>query len=260
MNPTLRDRLIMYGAAVLAAILAAVFARIGLPFVPPAPIIVTPPAPTEPAEPPPPPPPKPDPVNALVRLSFPGVGCSATILGPRRADGRWWVLTASHCTTRVGQVGSIRLLDGRTFGVTVQSVDKRSDCAWMVTESNSEVLPFAVLATESPPVGSKVHHAGYGIDKPGNREDGVITAAPDSNGQLRFSMSVSSGDSGGGILMTPDGKVISCVCCTTQRGAQGSVWGASPEAIHRAQPTAMVLDDWVPLDIPVRDIPMPLPP
>lgn len=253
-----RDRWIQFAAALLAAVLAAVGARYGIP-IPPPPF----PAPGEqpgPGQAPPPPPaprpiptePPPDAPAAIARIQFGNAGCSATVIGPRRPDGRYWVLTASHCVSSVGQHGTMRLLDGRTVGIVVQSLDKTSDCCWCYTESNAEVLPYAHLARSSPAPGTRIWHAGYGVDRPGNREEGTIDAAPDSNGQLRMTLSVSSGDSGGGICLTDANEVVSCVCCTAARGQRAAVWGASVEAIRRAQPTVMVLDDWTPIPVPER--------
>lgn len=255
-----RDRLFHLLSMFAAVALSVLGARFGVPIPPPvvppgsipAPnIVVTPPA-TPPTLPEVQQPPKSQPEKAICRLSFPGVGCTATIIGPRRVDGRWWVLTASHCVKGVGQHGTIRLLDGRSTGVVVASLDRTSDCCWMYTETNSESYPFALMAPASPGQGTPVWHAGYGVDRPGNREDGQVAAGPDQNGQLRFRLSVSSGDSGGGIVTNKSGEVVSCVCCTTARGRSADVWGASPEAIHRALPTSMVLDDWQPIEVPLR--------
>jgi hypothetical protein len=90
-----------------------------------------------------------------------------------------------------------------------------------------------------------------------------VQAGPDVNGQLRFGLNVSSGDSGGGICLNEANEVVSCVCCTTKIAAPAQVWGACPEAIHRLKPTVMALDDWTPVPIPTRpevhDVPDPMP-
>lgn len=244
-------------AAILAAVLMALVLRFGFPErphqCPPAPEAPKPPSPpSPPLDPLKPPAPKPDAPRAIARIQFGNSGCTATIIGPRREDGRWWVLTAAHCIKSVGQHGSMRLLDGRTTGIVVAALDRTSDCCWCYTEANSETFPFAHLAERSPPVGSKVWHAGYGVHVPGNREDGAVEALPDSNGQVRFRLSVSPGDSGGGICLNESGEVVSPVCCTTNLGAPGSVWGASPESARRLKPTTMVLDDWTPVEMPLR--------
>lgn len=44
---------------------------------------------------------KADPWNALGRIQFVNAGCTATVVHPRRADGRWDVLTAAHCVDHV---------------------------------------------------------------------------------------------------------------------------------------------------------------
>jgi hypothetical protein len=250
---TNRDRLIQFLAALLAAALAAVGARYGIPIPPPAPPPATTAPEVGPAPMPLPQPPSPDTPRAIARIQFGNAGCTATVIGPRLGDGRYWVLTASHCVQSIGQHGTMRMLDGRTLGIVVQALDRKPDCCWCLTESNAEVLPFALLADRSPAPGTRIWHAGYGVDKPGNREDGSVDAAPDSNGQLRMTLSVSSGDSGGGICIDQDNRVISCVCCTAARGQRSSVWGASVESIRRTQPAGVVADIWTPIEIPTRE-------
>ncbi len=217
------------------------------PVVPPNPPLLPPILP-----PVPPSAPRPDTLGAIGRIQFGNSGCTATIIGPRRADGRYDVLTAAHCVREKGQHGSMRLRDGRSLGIVVASIDQRADVCWCVTQTNSDVYPHALLADATPAVGSQVWHAGYGVHVPGNREDGTVEAGPDQNGQVRYRLSVSSGDSGGGICMTADGAVLSPVCCTTARGQTGQVWGGSPEAARRAKPPALVYDEWLPLEIPMR--------
>lgn len=254
-----REKIVQWIGFLAAAALAAFGARYGIEIPIPAPPIFNAP-PGNPSGPPAPPKEAgPDPANALCRLSFKGVGCSATVIGPRRQDGRWWVLTAAHCSSGVGQHGTIRFLDGRVTGVIVQSINRSADCAWMITEGNSEVYPYALLAVQSPAIGAEVWHAGYGVDRPGNRETGRVFQTALQNGQIAFKLSVSSGDSGGGIIANSAGEVVSCVCCTTDRGKAGTVFGASPESIAASKPTAMVLDDWEPIEVPLIDVPKEMP-
>lgn len=258
---TRRERFIQLLTIAITIGLSVLGARFGIPIPPPVvpPIDVPPPIITFPPMPPGPgiPSPVPDPPNAIVRLSFQGVGCSATVIGPKRQDGRWYVMSAAHCVKDVGQHGTIRFLSGKTTGVQVIAFDRKADVSWMVTESNSEEYPYALLAKTAPTVGTKIWHAGYGVDKPGNREDGEVLALPDTNGQIRFRLSVSSGDSGGGILLNSLGEVVSCVCCTASRGHVADTWGVGPDAALRAKPTVMVLDDWTPIDVPIRMPPKP---
>ena len=216
------------------------------PIVPPTPL----PPPTTPKA-------KANPPAALGRIQFTNAGCTATVIGPRRADGRWDVLTAAHCVTHVGvgARGSMVLPDGRKLAIKVGAIYETPDCAWLTTEDATLAdLPFAEIASSNPPVGTKIWHKGYGVDNPGNREDGEITFVQDSNGQLQMSLSVSSGDSGGGIFRDDTGELISCVCCTTAKGAKARVWGCSADVARKYRP-APASEEWTPIDIPDAGIP-----
>ena len=54
-----------------------------------------------------------------------------------------------------------------------------------------------------------------------------MTAGPDSNGQLQFRLSVSSGDSGSGIFRADTGEVVGVVCCTSGLGVNAAMWGGA---------------------------------
>lgn len=206
--------------------------------------------PTPPTPPTPPAAPKPDPLAAIVRISAPGVGCSATIIGPRRLDGRYDVLSAAHCVSGKGQRWTMRFRDGRVLGATVVNFDKTADWCWMVTDTNTEPLPFALLLDRPWKVGEKVWHAGFGVDKPANTEHGEITGGPTDRDQVVMRLSVSSGDSGGGIALTADGHVLSTVCCTYSWPGHTDTRGATPEAIRRGRGAEHLSDEWQPIPLP----------
>lgn len=237
-------------AALLAALLAGLSAlgvRVGFDRENAAPA----PPPAQPT-PPPPPPPTADPLNAIGRIQIGNGGCSATVIHPRRPDGRWNILTAAHCVSRVGETGIMRFRDGRTIGIAVTAVDKESDCAWLISVDAGQDLPFAVLASATPPPGASIWHAGFGIDKPANRENGMLSAGANERGMLRYRLSVSPGDSGGGICLDAEGHVLSPVCCTTCLGCEGDVWGASPERCRAllARVAFDTFDQWIPKEMP----------
>lgn len=198
--------------------------------------------------------------QAIGRIQFGSAGCTANIIGPRRKDGRYDILTAAHCIARVGQRGEMQLRSGKRFAVSVVVFDKGADCCWLVTDGNVGALPFLLLAERTPQIGSEVWHCGFGIDNPGNREDGILKANPNHEGQVEFELSVSPGDSGGAILDEATKRVISPVCCTSVLGARGRVWGASPEACRRIRPKTGATFEWSPVPMPQRmDIPDVLP-
>lgn len=188
---------------------------------------------------------------ALGRILFGNAGCTATVIGPRRGDGRWDVLTASHCVSGVGSTGVFTASDGRKFPVRCTAYEKKSDLAWLVTDV-VENLPFAYLAKTNPAPGTKIWHAGFGVHNPGNLEKGEV-AGSNPDGMLAMRLSVSSGDSGGGIFREDTGEVISAVCCTQSRNTYTTMYGGSCETAWRLRPhvAALDTDPWHPVEIPL---------
>lgn len=222
----------------------------------------------DPAPPPPPAPPSPEkkkgePKDALGKLRFGSGGCTATVVSPRRTDGRWDILTAAHCTGGPGSRGTFTLKDGRTIGVSVAARNTRADICWLVTDSSSITdLPSVPLARDNPPPSTAVWHAGYGIDKPGNVEEGYFRGGPNSDGQYEYILSVSPGDSGGGIFRKDTGELLSPVCCTASLARKDRMWGGSPLVAAGMRPkpsaapdhSAYLLpepDGWKPVEMPV---------
>jgi hypothetical protein len=135
-----------------------------------------------------------------------------------------------------GKAGTIRLKDGRTLKVTRTAIDRVSDLCWMVTDEAHDDLPFAQLAKDVPPVGTAIWHAGYGVDKPGNTETGTVSGGVNSTGKLAMTLSVSSGDSGGGIFRADTNELISAVCCTTRLAGKGVMFGGSSVEAAKLRP------------------------
>lgn len=208
-----------------------------------------------PPPPPPPPLPKANAEAAIVKLQMGNAFCTATVIGPKRQDGRWDILTASHCTGGVGSAGTVVLLDGRKFAVKVSVREPRCDLTWLVADTHGEELPFAMLAPMNPAVGIAVWHKGYGVDRPGNREEGVVTAPQNAEGQLRFTLNVSSGDSGGGIFRVDTNELVASVCCTAARGQKASMWAGSVIRASQLRPTNLPTTE---LSNSVHAMPLPL--
>jgi len=194
-----------------------------------------------------------DPWNALGRIQLGNYGCTATVIGKRRADGRLNILTAHHCTAGAPRDGTMVMRDGTTFRITYLSSDPKSDHAWFTSTLPIQNVPYADLATELPKVGDIVYHGGWGVDVPGNKETGRVLQPDNGEGQTMFELSVSSGDSGGGIALDATGKVLSPVCCTTAKGRKAQVWGATVTACRSTLPApVLVAEPWTPIEIPIR--------
>jgi hypothetical protein len=163
---------------------------------------------------------------ALGKLFVGNSMCTATVIGPRRADGRWLLLTAAHCTGGVGSRGTFELQDGREVRCSIKVRSESGDLAVLLTDSATlGDLPYALMADDEPAPGTKVWQAGYGWNQPRVRKDGEVIGGPNSNWQLRFNLSVSNGDSGGPIFDAKTGRVLAAVCCTARIASKASMHG-----------------------------------
>lgn len=177
-----------------------------------------------------------DALKALGQIAFGRSYCTAVVIGPQRDDGRWWVLTAAHCVSRLGQTGTFKTYDDKRFSIVVKTLSRTPDCAWCVTSDPIANLWWAKLAQKNPTAGVKVWHAGYGVHIPKNRETGFVKGGPNRNGQMEFMLSVSSGDSGGPIVREDNGEVVAVVCCTTRLSGYGLMFGCAPQVAWRLKP------------------------
>jgi len=194
---------------------------------------------------------------AIGRLSIGRTGCTGTLVGPiGPRDSQVRVLTAAHCI-QVGQAARMRLNDGREFSLRCVARDADADAAWLIGERPKGTLPFALLSDHSPAPGATVWHAGFGVHVPGNVERGKVIGEANAGRQIAFHLSVSPGDSGGGIVMDSGSRIISPVCCTTRLGGPGTVYGATPAVCRALMPT--VASNAEPEDTvkPIRQLPDP---
>lgn len=238
------------------AFLGALLAVLGNRQLPPpsssAPTAPAIPAPPSPSPAPIPPNPTNQPEQAIGKLVLPNGYCSATCVSPPDAANQQLLLSASHCVKGVGDVVTFYPKSGQMVSARVIAFNKTADVILLKTTPVSSPLPFLNVAHTTPAVGTVVWHAGYGVDKPNNREEGKITKQDTGSQQVQFYLSVSPGDSGGGICLNQLNEVISPVCCTTNLAAPGSVYGGRPEVIQQMmqQPAAFV--GVPPMPMPMR--------
>lgn len=248
---TWKEKLFTAAIAALAAFLGSFGGGFGKPQ-PVAPPIV---APDQKPTPPAPPTPQAEVERTIGRIVVGSSGCTASLVGQKRVDRRYNILTAAHCVDRVGDRGTYTTQDGRRLTFSITAIDKRCDCAWGLTEPTDETFAFGEVADRHADVGDEVWHAGYGIDKPGNREVGTVVSTPLSDGKVQYNLNVSSGDSGGAIVHTKTGKILSVVCCAQRGGGVRPTWGASPECITALRRTFLDDANWTPVPLPERHEP-----
>lgn len=179
---------------------------------------------------------KPDPVAATGLIRFGSSGCTATPIWPRRTDGRWDILTATHCVSKVGQRGTLKLRDGRTLNVTVAAFNTTADVCWLTTDAAVESMPYAILAPKLPDGGVICWHNGYGTDRPSNVERGVCLGDGLGDAKIRLRISFSPGDSGGGVFREDDGTLIGVASSTTAFARVAIAYAGSSVAAAKIRP------------------------
>lgn len=169
---------------------------------------------------------RPDPENATVRIRFGGNGCSGTIIGPRRSDGAWDLLTAGHCIRDVRVRGEAVFKDGKRIGIVCTVKDAKTDLAWCKT-APADRLPYALLHAAPAEVGWEIWHVGYGIHTPGRREVGKVRSPANRDGMIGVTLLLSSGDSGSGIFRVSDGELVAVASSTDNVEGGKYSWGGS---------------------------------
>jgi hypothetical protein len=190
----------------------------------PSPVVPQPPAPP-PEAPKPPVGPKVDPENGIYRIHMGNSGCSASLIDWSAQHNAYLLLTAAHCISK--GTGSLIDRDGNHHTFTV--VYRCKDCDYTLAILKTKtMLNVCRLAKSDPKPGTAIWHKGFGVDRPGNVETGMVVAVPEKDDQLRMNLSASSGDSGGPILRSDTNEVISVVCC----GTGMKLWGARTDRIR----------------------------
>lgn len=198
-----------------------------------------------------------DPQAAIGRISFGSTGCTATVVGPvNRQDRELWLVTAAHCV-KVGAKGTFRFRDGRQMPVECVSRNPQADVAWLKASRPEGSIPWLFIAASPPAEGADVFHCGFGVHVPGNKEVGKYLGISQDGRQCMYKISVSPGDSGGGIVLTSKGYLLSPVCCTTRLAGVGTVWGGTPAEILATKPSRTVSSDEPEWTHPIQPLPHP---
>jgi len=183
-------------------------------------VMPSPPPVVMPVVPPPAPPamplPRVDPEGSVVRIP----GCTATVIGPSPKPGYQFVLSAAHCTRPRQLLKVTHLRSGRVYDGFVYRHDSSRDLALIVLKT-PDLLDYAAVALTPPAEGTRVWHRGHGVDRPGNREDGVVIRSGADGSFCRLQISVSSGDSGSGFFRSDTGELVATCYGTDGRWTVG---------------------------------------
>lgn len=195
--------------------------------------------------------------DAIGKLSMSNTHCTATIVGPvSPGDAKLEILTAAHCI-RVNEAAMFKMADGKILHAKCVSRDGDTDAAWLIADNPGGEIPYLLLADDLPEKGEAVFHQGFGIDKPGNLETGTYSQVADAGRKCQFRLNVSPGDSGGAIVLDRSMRIVSPVCCSTNRGGMGDVFGATPMACARIRPSMVPTTDEPALWHPIAPFPFP---
>lgn len=194
--------------------------------------------------------------RSTYRISHGRSGCSATCVGRDSVDGSYILYTAAHCVDRIGDIVTVHVDSNTRIRSTVIGLDKVSDACVIRTQPTRIRLYSSRVYSGKASNGVRVWHIGYGIDKPGNREEGSIIGYDSDRRQYMSDISVSSGDSGSGVHTVDGDYVVGTVCCTVSVG--GRRWTQFTDVQEHVRLFTSVddmLDVWQPIQLPtiVRD-------
>lgn len=134
--------------------------------------------------------------------------CTATVIGPRRADGSYDVLSAAHCTGGPGTRAVLQLPGRAALALVVVVRNGGTDVSWLRTGAAVGALPSAVLHAGAVPVGTAVWHASYGRRRPGQVERGALIGKDQRRGWYTWSYQATPGASGGAVFRSSNSAVI----------------------------------------------------
>lgn len=192
-----------------------------------------------------------NPSKSTYRISHGNSGCSATVIDRHRDTGAYILVTAAHCVSGERSRVSVHVPSMGTITGYVVAYDRQRDAAVIETTPTDYTLYASRVSTTRRPLGRRVWHIGYGVDRPGNREAGTIIGYDDTSSQYMSDVSVSSGDSGSGVHDADDDTVCGTVCCVVSSG--GRRWTQFTDiSVHMRIYSDMVysVDRWNPVDIP----------
>lgn len=141
---------------------------------------------------------------------------TATVIRPKRPDGKWNVLTAAHVVR--GHSAATLHLGDKKVALRVVSIDQGADVAWLVTDAAHDWLPSAELGP-APRPGDRVWHVGLGTKK---RCEGTVARDTNDLGSLFAVMQGTFGDSGAAIF-DESGRVVGVLTGSPNHDAPAGV-------------------------------------
>lgn len=146
---------------------------------------------------------------------------------------RDYVVTANHVVDRTNEPVTITDAEGRKSRGRVIARDKDADLALIQVEPPRPNRTVATIAAAPKPIGTAIYHHAHGMHRPQNLETGTVRTTYRTDGQDTFTLSVSAGDSGGGIFDAETGELVAVIAATTAKNRDAIVFAGNALRIHQ---------------------------
>ena len=143
------------------------------------------------------------------------VGSGSVVL-PQRKDGRWYILTANHCTSKIDSPIEIVFDNKSVIKGKVVAKDSHHDIAWVITDEKDLKLKGAELGDSLPKQSQKVCFFGYGGKsfRKGKVNNQYLIS---EDNLVWYDFPAISGDSGCGIFCESSKKIMGVLSCGTKQ-------------------------------------------